>query len=329
LTRRTISLAALAALLLLACAAAPAQALEIAPPDPHSPNAEAIRSTYWVMLIVGLVLVVAINAALIAAVVRFRERRGREPVRFAAARGALRPVIGALALLAALVFVYGVVQASDARDVEPAGPEGLGAGQSAQVGIKGVPPAALTESEDSTSEGGQPETGAAPGQTSPLQIDATAQQWLWRFEYPGQEAPGQETFSYGELVVPVDTPVILNVTSTDVAHTWWVPALGGQVQALPGAVSQTWFKADEVGRYEGRSTIFSGTGYPVMRVWVRVVTAPEYTSYVERLGKELDQAQDFVNRLQERAASGAGSAAGSTSGSAPEGSGGEGSGGSE
>ena len=43
--------------------------------------------------------------------------------------------------------------------------------------------------------------------------------------------------------------MILNITSTDVLHSWWVPALGGQVQATPGDVVQTWFKADEVGRY--------------------------------------------------------------------------------
>ena len=71
--------------------------------------------------------------------------------------------------------------------------------------------------------------------------------------------------------MPVDTAVVLNITSTDVIHSWSVPALGGQVQATPGDISQTWFKADEVGRYAGRSTIFSGTGYPAMSAWVRVV----------------------------------------------------------
>ena len=119
--------------------------------------------------------------------------------------------------------------------------------------------------------GEEPISGQEPTQTSPLQIDAIAQQWLWRFEYPGG-TPGHRTFTYGELVVPVDTPVVLNITSTDVLHSWWVPALGGQVQATPGDTSQTWFKADEVGRYAGSSTIFSGTSFPAMRAWVRVVT---------------------------------------------------------
>jgi cytochrome c oxidase subunit 2 len=129
-------------------------------------------------------------------------------------------------------------------------------------------------------------------------INAIAQQWLWRFEYPGG-SPGQRTFSYGELVVPEDTTVILNLTSTDVLHTWWVPALGGQVQAAPGDVTQTWFKADEVGRYPGRSTIFSGSAYPVMRSWVRVVTVPEYQDHIEQLTADLTEAQEAVLRDQQ------------------------------
>jgi cytochrome c oxidase subunit 2 len=86
-----------------------------------------------------------------------------------------------------------------------------------------------------------------------------------------------------------------------VLHSWWIPALGGQVQATPGDVAQTWFKADEVGRYAGRSTVFSGSSFPAMRSWVRVVTVPEYTAYIERLRTDLTAAQDYVKRLQERA----------------------------
>ena len=78
------------------------------------------------MFVIVCVLVVAVNAALIVAVVRFRERRGREPVRFAAGRGALRPVLAGLGVLALAVFVYGVVRTDDARELEPAGPNGLG-----------------------------------------------------------------------------------------------------------------------------------------------------------------------------------------------------------
>ena len=296
MSRRTILLAALCALAAFAWAAAPAWAVDLGPPEPHSPNADAIHSSYWVMIVVTFALIILINGALIAAVVRFRERRGHEPTRFAAGRGAFRPVLAGLGLLAVAIFVFGVIKTGDARDVEPSGPEGLPAAQTAQVGVNGLPPASVVPAEQSAT-GEEPE-GGEPTQTSPLEIDAIAQQWLWRFEYPGG-TPGNRTFSYGELVVPVDTPVVLNITSTDVLHSWWVPALGGQVQASPGEVVQTWFKADEVGRYAGNSTIFSGTAYAQMRSWVRVVTVPEYQAYVERLGNELAEAQDTVARVQQ------------------------------
>ncbi|HEX5956105.1 MAG TPA: cytochrome c oxidase subunit II [Solirubrobacterales bacterium] len=291
---RTILLAASATVLALACAA-PAQAL--GPPDSHSPNADAINSAFWVLLVVVVAVVVVINAALIVALVRFRERRGREPSRFAAGRGALRPVVGALSLLAVVIFVYGVVVTNDVRGIEQSGPNGLGAAQTAQVGVKGLPASAAIEGTESAT-GEEPISGEEPSQTSPLLIDAIAQQWLWRFEYPGGQ-PGQRTFTYGELVVPVDTTVILDITSTDVLHTWWVPALGGQVQAAPGDVTRTWFKADEEGRYPGRSTVFSGTGYPVMRAWVRVVSVPDYQAHIERLKADLAEAQGIVQQTQE------------------------------
>lgn len=300
MSRRTISLAALAALLALALAATPAHAISLSPPDPHSPNADTIHSTYWVTFVIIVVLIAVINAALIVAVLRFREQRGREPARVVAGRGALRPVLGVLGLLALATFVYGVVRTNDARQIEEAGPNGLSASPTAQVGVKGLPPLSITEETESAS-GQEPISGQEPTETSPLQIDAIAQQWLWRFEYPGG-TPGHRTFTYGELVVPVDTPVVLNITSTDVLHSWWIPQLGGQVQATPGDTVQTWFKADEVGRYSGHSTIFDGTSFPAMRSWVRVVTVPEYTAYVEQLQKDLAEAQGII--AQDQSASG-------------------------
>jgi cytochrome c oxidase subunit II len=273
--------------------AAPAHAIELSPAEPHSPNAEDMNTAYWVMVIVGIVLLLVINAALLVAVLRFRDRRDRRPARLAAGRGALRPVLGGLSLIAIAVFVYGLIVTGDVREVEPSGPGGLNADQSAQVGVKGAPPATLTEGAESAT-GEEPITGAEPTEEAPLLIDAIAQQWTWRFEYPSPAGGGQRPFSYGELVVPVDTTVILSIDSTDVMHSWWVPALGGQVQAAPGEITQTWFKADEEGRYPGRSTIFSGSAYPAMRAWVEVVGVSDYESYVEQLGTDIRDAQGTV-----------------------------------
>ena len=292
--RHILVLGSLCALLALALGAAPAHANGLGLPEPHSPNADSISTTYWVMIAITFAVIVVVNAALIVALIRFRERRGRDPVRFAAGRGAFRPVLAGLTALALAVFVFGVVMTSDVRELEPTGPAGLTNAETAQVGVDGEPPASLLEGEESAT-GSEPASGEEPSETAPLEIDAIAQQWLWRFEYPGGQ-PGNRTFSYGELVVPVDTAVVLNITSTDVLHSWWVPELGGQVQATPGDIVQTWFKADEVGRYEGRSTVFSGSAYPAMRVWVRVVTPTEYTDYVERLASDLSEAQGIVQQ---------------------------------
>lgn len=295
---RLTLLAATCSLAGLALFAAPAQAIQLGLEEPHSPNAESISTTYWVMIGLAALLIVAINGALVATALRFRERRGRTPARFTAGRGALRPVIGGLAALALVVFVFGVVMTGDIRSIEASGPGGLGAQPTAQVGVKGLDEASPLEEIGTTS--GEPLDDAASPEGAPLVIDAIAQQWTWRFEYPGDQA-GQKTFSYGELVVPVDTTVVLNIGSTDVLHSWWVPELGGQAQATPGDVVQTWFKADEVGRYEGQSTIFSGSMYPAMRAWVEVVEVPEYEQYVEELASELNEAQKAVERVQQNA----------------------------
>src|SRR3954453_9984558 len=117
-------------MLAFAWAAAPAYAIDLGPPDAHSPNADAIHSSYWVMIVITFAVIIVINGALIAAIVRFRAHRGTEPARFAAGRGAFRAVLAGLGLLAVAIFVFGVIKTDDARDVEPAGPDGLGAGQS-------------------------------------------------------------------------------------------------------------------------------------------------------------------------------------------------------
>ena len=63
--------------------------------------------------------------------------------------------------------------------------------------------------------------------SEPLKIEATGQQWLWRYEYPNK------AFSYYKLVVPVDTAVDLDLVSTDVIHTWDVPNLPASATRSP------------------------------------------------------------------------------------------------
>jgi cytochrome c oxidase subunit 2 len=284
------------AVLALAALSAPAHASILDPTTPHSPNAHDMTTSYWVMLAVVVVLAVVVNAALIVALVRFRERRDRRPPRLAAGRGVVPRAAGGFAVLAIVVLVFGVIETQGTRSVEASGPNGLSASKArfAQVGLRNAPPLNLAPG---TQNAPNPQTQGAPEtKGGPVVIAAIAQQWLWRFEYPGNNPQSTPRFTYGELVVPVDTTVILNITSTDVMHTWWVPSLGGQVQAVPGTVSQTWFKADQEGTFRGASTSFSGTSYPALRAWVKVVSPEAYQAYVEDLQKQLLDAQGIVQK---------------------------------
>jgi cytochrome c oxidase subunit 2 len=271
--KRLIPVIVTLAALVLAALPAVAHAVPLAPEDGASPNADDTTAIYWVMLIVAAVIVVAVNLALVVAVVRFRARRGREATRVRAGRRVHARVTALLAVVAIAIFVVGIIFTSQVRDVEPSGPNGLQAAstRTAQLGVS--PPA---------------------GDGQPLSILVSGQQWLWRYEYP------DGTFSYYELVVPVDTTVMLELDSTDVVHRWWVPALGGKFDATPGRDNQAWFKAEEEGVYEGRSAQFSGPGYATMRARVRVVSVPEYEAWLDQQKADIQEAQEAVQeRVQQ------------------------------
>ena len=224
------------------------------------------------MLVIGIVLLIGINGALLAMVMRFRSARGREPRRLKVRRPLQVGTAGVFAVLAIVAFVLGVIVTDDAKKVEASGPNGLQATSSlvAQRGLK-LPP---------TSES-----------SAPLEIKACGQQWIWRYEYP------DGTYSYYELVVPVDTAIIVNLCSTDVVHRWWVPGLTGKFDATPGESNSTWFKAEDEGVYDGASYAFSGASYSVMRTRVRVVDVPTYQSWLEQQGADIQEAQSFVQQV--------------------------------
>jgi cytochrome c oxidase subunit II len=248
---------------------AAAEAVPFGPEPGRSPNADDTATVYWVMFVLAVVIVVAVNAALIAAVVRFRARRGREAVRMRGGRRIQPRAGGLLALFAVVVFVIGIVSTTRVLDVEPSGPEGL---------------------EASSARTAQLDLSLPEGDPQPLSIVASGQQWVWRYEYP------DGTFSFYELVVPVDTAVVLRLESTDVVHRWWIPELGGKFDAVPGREDQTWFKAEEEGVYEGQSAAFSGAGYATMRARVRAVSAPEYEAWLDQQAADIQDAQEAVQR---------------------------------
>lgn len=92
-----------------------------------------------------------------------------------------------------------------------------------------------------------------------LRIEATARQWSWRFRYPG----GHETHDL--LHLPAGRDVDVALTSEDVIHSFWVPRLGGKLDAIPGHVNVIRLRADRPGTYGGVCAEYCGIGHAPMR----------------------------------------------------------------
>ena len=88
-------------------------------------------------------------------------------------------------------------------------------------------------------------------------VQAEARQWAWTFRYPRDAVPATE----GVLHIPADRPVNVEITSTDVIHSFWVPRLAGKLDAIPGHVNVLRIEAERPGTYTGQSAEFSGRGY--------------------------------------------------------------------
>jgi cytochrome c oxidase subunit II len=120
-----------------------------------------------------------------------------------------------------------------------------------------------------------PEAGAAGPR---MTVHVEGRQFYWRYTYPNGAV------SINELVVPVQRPVevVITAPSFDVIHSWWVPALAGKMDAIPGKVNSTWFEADHAGIYQGQCAEFCGVQHALMLTHVRAVPGSEYESWVAR-----------------------------------------------
>lgn len=84
------------------------------------------------------------------------------------------------------------------------------------------------------------------------------------------------------VVVPVDTTVKVLVTANDVLHSWTIPAFGFKIDAVPGRINETWFKAREIGTYYGQCSELCGIRHAFMPIVVEVVSREDYESWVVR-----------------------------------------------
>lgn len=122
----------------------------------------------------------------------------------------------------------------------------------------------------------------AETQDTELIINVTGQQWWWEYDYPAQSDYGinQPIITSGQLVIPVGTKVLLRETSRDVIHSYWIPALNGKKDAVPGRIHLLRMEADKPGIYAGQCTEFCGLSHANMRMEAVALSKEDFAKWV-------------------------------------------------
>jgi cytochrome c oxidase subunit 2 len=268
-----VFLVALAAALSLA---PEASADLLTPESGPTSNAQDIDTLYKITLYIGIVIFLLVQSTLIYSLIKFRARKsGPEPAQI---RGntplEISWTLGAaliLVVLAAVTFIY----LPDIKDPPATSADGLELAE-------GVDYATINQKE--------PPDGKA------LRVRVTGQQYLWRYDYEGQE---DQLFSFHTLYVPVNTTVTISGFSSDVVHSWWVPKLGGKIDVVPGHENETWFRAEEEGTFEGVCAELCGEGHADMRTRVVVLPVDEYQAWADRQAADIKEAQEGLAEQRE------------------------------
>jgi len=113
---------------------------------------------------------------------------------------------------------------------------------------------------------------------APLEVEVVAQDWKWLFIYPKQKIA-----TVNELVFPSGTPLNLKITSDTVMNSFFIPALGGQIYAMAGMQSRLHLLADAPGRFLGRNTQYSGSGFSRQHFEAVAATPADFEAWVEKV----------------------------------------------
>jgi cytochrome c oxidase subunit 2 len=277
--RRSLALVTIALAVSASLVLAPAAfANFLTPKSGGSPNADQIDSLYKIVLYVAAVVFVVVEGALLYSVIRFRAKKNRVAAQI---HGNTRLEIGwtvAAALILVVITVVTFVKLPSITNPPNSDSNGL----------------VLTASL------GQP----TPPNGKKLTVCVQARQFIFRYTYGpncnSNAFTGKLPYSYTDMVVPANTTVVLVIQATDVIHNWWVPSLGGKVDAVPGYTTYTWFKAPHAGSvYTGHCAQLCGRQHAAMLARVKVVTPDQYKQWISQQSSEIAAANAQVTQLRQ------------------------------
>jgi cytochrome c oxidase subunit II len=270
---------ALLALALLACLALAPEAMAnfLTPKSGGSPNANEIDSLYKIVLYIAAVVFVIVEGALVYSVYKFRARKGAVAAQI---HGNTSLEIGWTVAAALILVVLTVVTFVKLPSIiNPPNSDASGLVLSASL------------------------TAPTPPNGKKLDVCIQGRQYIWRYTYGAgclnNAFTKQLPYSYREMVVPEHTTVVLSIQSTDVIHSWWIPSMGGKVDAVPGYTTYTWFKGLHTGTFQGQCAQLCGNNHAAMTALIKVVTPQEYQSWIQTQKQEISAANAQVSSLRQ------------------------------
>jgi cytochrome c oxidase subunit 2 len=255
-------------------AAPAAQAGLLFPEAGGSPNADSIRTLYIMVFVLALFIFAGVEGTLLWSMWRYRARKGRTAAQI---HGNTKLEIGwtvgaflILIFITAFTFIK-LPAIKDPKESEP--------------GIT------LASTDMKALEGEH------------LRIVVDGQQYVWRYLYPGQE----RLLTYTDMYVPVGVTVVLDIQADDVVHSWWIPKLGGKMDAVPGYTNKTWFRipADAIPEgedrvvYTGQCAELCGRNHANMYARVIGLRPEDYKRWYQNQVEALKQAREGAAAQQE------------------------------
>ena len=135
-----------------------------------------------------------------------------------------------------------------------------------------------------------------------MTIKAIGHQWYWTYEYPDHDGLTFDALMIADddivegqlrlletdnrIVVPVDTSIQVLVTADDVLHAWAMPAFGVKIDAVPGRLNETWFKAEREGVFYGQCSELCGAYHGFMPITIEVVSKGAFATWIEKAKEE-------------------------------------------